>query len=155
MLLVKLLYYADREAILRRGAPITGDEMTSMDFGPVLSCVLDYVRGTKPRGPIWQQYVSESEFYTVKLLNPEPDLGALSEFERQVLKEQDERYGSQDPFEVSAASHKLPEWRDPLGSSLPIQVDEVLRVGGASDKDITDVAANARIEWFFRRLEET
>ena len=41
--LVKLLYFVDREALLRRGAPVTGDRMVSMDHGPVLSTTLDLI----------------------------------------------------------------------------------------------------------------
>ena len=41
MKLIKLLYLADREAILAWGRPITTDGYASMDRGPVLSRVLD------------------------------------------------------------------------------------------------------------------
>ena len=45
MKLIKLLYLADREALLRWGRPITFDAYVSMDRGPVLSSVLDLING--------------------------------------------------------------------------------------------------------------
>ncbi len=49
MKLIKLLYFADREALLRWGSPITADTFYSMDRGPVLSRVHDLVtEGASP-----------------------------------------------------------------------------------------------------------
>ena len=44
--LVKLLYLADREALLRWDRPITTDRYVSMDNGPVLSRVLNLINGS-------------------------------------------------------------------------------------------------------------
>jgi uncharacterized phage-associated protein len=152
MLLTKLLYYADREALLKRGAPITGDQMVSMDYGPVLSAVLDFIKHTKEPGPTWRAYIETAPNYVVNLLR-EPEIDELSPFEIQTLAKVDEAHGSKDPFDLSNESHSLPEWRDPHGSSVPIQVEELFE-GEKKSEEIADVAANARVEWFFRDLEE-
>jgi uncharacterized phage-associated protein len=152
MLLVKLLYYADRESIVRKKAPITGDQMASMPLGPVLSTVLNFVRGTRPRGVIWREYVSEKQGdYTVHLLCPEPDSGELSEFETALLDEVDRHYGGWDPFDLSDESHKLPEWRDPHNSSAPIEPEEILRGSGKDEDEIAVLEENARLQRFFQR----
>ena len=39
--LIKLLYLADRAALIETGSPITGDRYVSMKFGPVLSNVFE------------------------------------------------------------------------------------------------------------------
>src|SRR5207249_3792384 len=53
--LIKLLYLADREALLRWGRPISTDCYMAMDRGPVLSRVLDLATdGEDPGTPsIW------------------------------------------------------------------------------------------------------
>jgi uncharacterized phage-associated protein len=42
--LMKLLYLADREALIRWGRPITTDRYVSMDNGPVLSRIYNLIR---------------------------------------------------------------------------------------------------------------
>src|ERR1039457_6692110 len=42
--LIKLLYLADREALIRWGRPITTDCYVSMDVGPVVSRIYDLIR---------------------------------------------------------------------------------------------------------------
>jgi uncharacterized phage-associated protein len=43
MKLIKLLYLADREALIRWGRPISTDRYVSMKHGPVLSNVLNLI----------------------------------------------------------------------------------------------------------------
>src|SRR5258705_6624824 len=59
MKLIKLLYFADREALLRWGSPITADTFYSMDRGPVLSRVHDLVtEGASPdESHYWEQHL--------------------------------------------------------------------------------------------------
>jgi len=59
MKLIKLMYLADREALLRWGRPISTDRYVSMDKGPVLSRVLDLATdGDDPSRPaIWSEQV--------------------------------------------------------------------------------------------------
>src|SRR3989304_7235844 len=69
MKLLKLLYLADREALLRWGRPISTDVYVSMDHGPVLSKTLDMINeGPDTGGRIWAEYISSSSNYEVTLL---------------------------------------------------------------------------------------
>src|SRR5437762_12295497 len=58
--LIKLLYLADRQALLRWGRPITTDRYFAMERGPGLSRVLDLATdGEEPGAPcIWASYIS-------------------------------------------------------------------------------------------------
>lgn len=153
MHLVKLLYYADRQAILETGRPITGDQMTSMDKGPVLSEILNFIRGEKHPGEDWPEYVSSRRpDFTVALLKARPETDRLSRYEVDILIEIDKKHGWKDRFDFSAESHRLPEWTDPDGTSIPIEIADILRHEKASDKDIADVEESSRVEWFFQRL---
>src|SRR5437667_12283059 len=67
--LIKLLYLADRESLLRWGRPISTDRYFSMDRGPVLSRVLDLATdGEDPGTPsIWSSSIAEPINYEVAL----------------------------------------------------------------------------------------
>ena len=43
--LMKLMYLAERESLVKYGEPITGDVLVSMKHGPVLSNTLDHING--------------------------------------------------------------------------------------------------------------
>ena len=45
LLLMKLLYIADKQMLVSHGKPITYDRWFSMKFRPVLSSTLDLIRG--------------------------------------------------------------------------------------------------------------
>ena len=69
MKLIKLLYLADREALLRWGRPISTDRYVSMDHGPVLSRVLNLTSdGDDPECPsVWAESISAPSNYEVEL----------------------------------------------------------------------------------------
>src|SRR5687768_11748301 len=66
--LVKLMYLADRAAFSRWGHSITGDRYVSMEYGPVLSTVLDLIHEQLPASSNqWGKHIEESSPHTVKL----------------------------------------------------------------------------------------
>ena len=77
--LIKLLYLADREALIRWGRPITTDRYVSLDNGPVVSRIYDLIRDEPPPNsfPIWRKFISDPENYEVRLLG-DPGSGELS-----------------------------------------------------------------------------
>jgi hypothetical protein len=89
MKLIKLLYLADREALLRWGRPITTDRYVSMDHGPVVSNVYELIRAEPQpgRGQSWRRFVSapDGEYDVSLLAIPEP--AELSQAEDLLLRE--------------------------------------------------------------------
>jgi uncharacterized phage-associated protein len=140
MELVKLLYLADRKALVELECPITGDRFCSLPNGPVLSRILNLIRW----GPIseedepWFQVVSAPEGYTVKLVKECED-GELSGAEIQILKQVFEEYGRRDWKELSRITHQLPEWNDPDGGSIPIPAEQILRLEGRTQEQINRI----------------
>src|SRR4051812_18447984 len=59
MKLIKLLYLADREALLRWARPITFDRYVSMDNGPVVSQTYRLIAEDLPPGETsyWQDHI--------------------------------------------------------------------------------------------------
>src|SRR4051812_27718977 len=69
MKLIKLLYLADRTALLRWGRPITFARPISMRHGPVLSEVLDLINEGQlaPETSAWRDTISAPAQYEVSL----------------------------------------------------------------------------------------
>ncbi|RLT35059.1 MAG: DUF4065 domain-containing protein [Chloroflexi bacterium] len=149
MKLIKLLYLADRQSLVESGYPITGDRLVSMDFGPVLSRVLTFIQyGTSAA---WRQYIAGPVNYDVQLASP-ADTDQLSPYEIEVLDSVNERFGNLDQWQLVKYVHTLPEWEDPEGSMLPIDVRVILREAGKSDDEIRKVSSQVEAIHSFRSM---
>ena len=138
MKLMKLLYLADRESLLRRGRPITFDHYVSMKHGPVLSTVLDRINEGDPpqEHSVWHQFVRRVGDYEVELQDGCP-ADRLSDAEEEILLEVFGRFGAMDKWDLVDLLHRtLQEWTDPGPSSLPISYRDILKAGGRSDTEI-------------------
>jgi uncharacterized phage-associated protein len=129
MKLIKLLYLADREALIRWGRPISTDRYVSMKHGPVLS------NGS------WSSLISNPSGYDVSLAREisEEDFEELSVAERKLLDEIWGKYGALDEWDLVDLLHDVGEWQDPHGTSVPISYSEILRAGGRSEDFIAAV----------------
>jgi Protein of unknown function (DUF4065) len=142
MVLVKLLYLADREALLRWGRPMTFDTFYTMKLGPVLSNVLNLI--TEPslpeEGRVWPQYISAPTQYEVELLKEAGD-SELSEAEEELIDEifaQFKDYISR-PFPFADLLHDiLPEVKRIESGRIPLEISDILR---ANHKSLMDIAA--------------
>lgn len=153
MVLIKLLYLADRRSLLETGQPITGDKMVSMDKGPVLSRIYDLITWGPEDGSPWFEYVSDPQGYEVVLRKAHPEVGELSRYEIRVLKETHQAFGGIGKWDLVKYCHKmLPEWRDPKGSSLLIEPADILRSEDRGEDEIRRVAGEAEELWFFENL---
>jgi uncharacterized phage-associated protein len=135
--LIKLLYIADREALFRWGRPITTDCYFSMDKGPVLSRVFDLI--TEGREPgidtPWFEFISAPSNFEVSLLKDCPK-DELSQAEEALIAEIHKQYGHMNQWQLVRMVHKFDEWRDPQGSSIPINYGDILRAGNKNEDEI-------------------
>ena len=81
MALLKLLYLADRTALVETGYTITGDHMVSMPHGPVLSYIYDSSKWGKMEDDPWYEYISERTNHEVSLAKLMLEVDELSEYE--------------------------------------------------------------------------
>jgi len=157
MVLIKLLYLADRESLIATGKPITGDRMVSMPHGPVLSSILNLISfgnfaDEEGNSNPWLAYVSAPNNYEVRAIKTDPETDELSRFEMGVLERNFNKFGRMDKWALVRLTHNLPEWEDPHGSSIPIQPETILRAVGKSDSDIREMINNAEEDWFISNL---
>lgn len=149
MVLVKLLYLADRKMLVEHGQTITGDRMFAMKHGPVLSGVLDLItEGPNDNPSAWFEYVSAPANYEVTLKADAP-IDELSRYELGLLKEVDEKYGHMEKWSLVRLLHNtLPEWKDPGSSSVRIEPEDILRAESVPEQEIARMAREAKDLWF-------
>ncbi len=153
MLLIKLLYLADRESLLRWGSPLTGDDYYSMEFGPVLSKTHDLITEMRPpeESSFWAKYIQRSD-YDVKLL-ADPGNEELSDADDSLLKElfvKYQEYYDGNPFEFVGYLHKtLPEYKQvERGERIPLDYHDILVAGKKTIDEIGDIESDLRnIGW--------
>ncbi|MBI5816131.1 MAG: SocA family protein [Nitrospinae bacterium] len=138
--LMKLLYLADREAMKRHGAPISGDKFVSLQHGPVLSQTLNLMDGdveSSPNG--WEAWITGKENHELSLNRTSArrdDLDELSDADMEVLESVWADFGMMDRWAIRDYTHtSCPEWKDPNGSSIPINNKDIfIAIGRNADE---------------------
>lgn len=142
MKLIKLLYLADRAALVRWGRPITFARAVSMKHGPVLSEVLDLINEGNPPGTLslWNRAISSPANYEVRLRGDCP-ADDLSDAEEGVLADVFREYGRLDPWPLVDLLHgTLPEWI-PTSGAIPIQYRDILLNEGWTEAEVAEVVS--------------
>lgn len=125
--LLKLLYLADRTALLRWGKPISMDRFVSMKHGPVLSGVYNLIVEDHPTESVWSKYISAPSDYEVRLLTNDYPNDRLSPAEEHVIDEVFEKFGAFGRWQLVDHLHDvLPEWKNPGDTSVPISIRDIL-----------------------------
>lgn len=149
MALLKLLYLIDRESLLRWGKTVTGDTVVAMKHGPVLSRVFDLVsqkkQGHSKSG--WHNLIPRPApyIYTVRFSGV-PETSALSEAEVALIDEVFSQHRGKSEDDLVELTHKLPEWRDPGKTSMPIPFETILKAGKKSATEIQAIAREAEAD---------
>jgi len=138
--LMKLMYLADRLCLENYDRPMSKDNFVSMDYGPVLSKTYDLMKG-KVKSDAWSSYLSPIDNNEISLAKEVglTQLGKLSRADIKVLDEVCRRYGHINEFDLSELTHEFPEWRNPSGSSTPIQVRAILQAIGKEPEVIEQI----------------
>lgn len=141
--LMKLLYIADRKALVELGRPITFDRFVSMEHGPVLSRTLDVMK-RKVRADYWSQYISPPDDHELHLLTTEPPREKLSRAEETILDSVFQEYGHYDKYHLRDLTHTFPEWQEPGDSSQDISLHNLLTGQGLTDDKASVIAERRR-----------
>jgi uncharacterized phage-associated protein len=138
--LVKLLYLADREALIRWGRPITTDRFVSLDIGPVVGRIYELVRDEPAPNSarVWRKFISDPDHHEVYLL-ADPGWAALSSAELSLIEEIFAQHGRHDRWSVVEYTRGLPEWTYPDGSALPIEYRDILKAAHKTEGEISDI----------------
>ena len=141
--LLKLLYLADKQMLIKHGKPITYDRWYALKYGPVLSSTYNLIKGTV-RSEYWSDHIKTEQYDVV--LSSDPGSDALSTAEDRIIDGVFEKYKDMDKWELVDDLHQLPEWEDPGDSSKEITYQEVLRIEGLAKDDIDNILDNIRVQ---------
>ena len=133
--LLKLLYIADREYLVKYGEMITGDRVCAMKHGPVLSNILNLIKGRVPRSDEWARHLQTlPESHRVRLID-DPRTGSLCRASRELMDDVFDRYGSMPRFQLRDLTHRFPEWKAyyTKKTSTTIPWEEILRLQGREE----------------------
>ena len=138
--LIKLLYLADREALIRWGRPITTDRHVSMPKGPVVSQIYDLISEEPQPGveSFWHDHIETIAPWSVRVV-ADPSNDELSRAEEGLLDEIHKLHGGKDRWQLVRETHDIPEWVDPNVSSLPIEYRDILLAGNKSLGEIAEI----------------
>lgn len=110
---VKLLYFADRQHLLKYGRPILGDDYYCMKNGPIPTNALSQIQdalSSNPTGdhdPLFDEFLSVDTTCQYPRFTPkrEPDLDVFSASDVEVLEEVLETYGSKSAWSLRDLTH--------------------------------------------------
>ena len=152
MKLLKLLYLADRGALGKWGAPITGDRFVAMPHGPVLSKIYSQIAsGPDPQegDEPWFKLIAKDQYDV--FLRADPPRDELSDREIQLLDATFDEFREMDQWQLRDYCHaELPEWSDPNGSSITIPYESVLAALGKTEDQVKEIAAESAFMDFAR-----
>ncbi|MFW6255844.1 MAG: Panacea domain-containing protein [Candidatus Sumerlaeota bacterium] len=137
MRLIKLLYLADRKSIEETGEPITGDRVFAMQRGPVLSELLNLVKGTSYRSPDWDQYIQKDQYNIELKEGKDPGVLALSPYEIETIENILQENINHDEWDMVEITHNLAEWiKNAPGKTgrNEIAVEDILQALGKLDE---------------------
>lgn len=136
--LAKLIYVADRTHMERYDVPICGDELVSMDHGPVNSITLNCVNGLESNRDGWEEFVTDRALHDVGAAKKfvDTDFDQLSRAELKTLRDVWTRFGGMTKYQIRDWTHKnCKEWEDPHGSSKPIPYGRVFKFLGKDNAE--------------------
>lgn len=150
--LIKLMYLADRESMIKHGFPMTGDQFVSMPQGPVLSRTLNHINDaieSCPNG--WDEWISDRAGHVVALareVRPE-SLDEISKNDFSILEHTWKTYGWMSKYELRDFTHEsknCPEWVDPDGSSYPIRYETIFEAAGFTQDEAAKLGSEVRAQ---------
>jgi len=141
--LVKLIYLSDRESIVTRGVPIVGGRYNSMEKGPIISEIMNFVATRS--APDWKRTISHRYGNELRLLSV-PNYGALSASEIEILDKTVQGHLDKTTEELVAWCHKhCPEYESvPHGRQKPITVESILKSARKTAKQIQKLLQEAK-----------
>jgi uncharacterized phage-associated protein len=139
--LIKLMYIADREHILETGFPITGDDYFALPKGPILSDVLNCIRGER-RDSDWDRHF-RTNGYDIKMIN-DPGSDELSRFDEDLITAIFVRYEHNQYGNLINDTHNFPEWiankPGEICRAHLISPEDILSAGGKTLDEIAGIA---------------
>ena len=146
----KVMYYLERESILRFGEPMFYDNLYSMPFGPVSSSVnsgIDSADQYKKQSNAWKEHITlkeNSESHDVLEICP-GNYDLLSDSEIELIEEAYEKFKDYSFFEIMNYFHtEIPEYEEVKWNDNPrrkqITYKKLLTKNGYSPEEADEIS---------------
>jgi len=141
LMLMKLLYISDRNVLSTLGYTISDDNYASMNYGHVLLNTLSLIDGSiRSSNGLWSQLLLPSHNYKIALRSKPPvKTDLLSQAELEIADSVYEQFGEMDRFALADKTHEFGEWKNPYGSTFPIDYRDILIASGFDKKDAESI----------------
>ena len=141
--LMKLLYLADRQSMLKYGDSMTGDSVVAMRLGPVLSNTYDRICEDSEAPSSWNDWIKDEADKEVSLRKHEvrnEDFDLLSKADEKILDNVFAEFGHYHKYALVNVVHELcKEWKDPGRTSIPIPPKDIFLAGGLSEAEADEL----------------
>lgn len=148
--LAKVMYYIERESLLKNGQPLFADQLYSIPYGPIASSVND--------GIDLCAYQTESEwnkYFSLKntrvTLLKDADYSTLSLFEKKLIENAFAKFKGWSFKRLHDFFSKLPEYKD-TNSRENISYSDILSAEGYDPKTVVEILNELS---YFHNLEST
>jgi hypothetical protein len=139
---VKLVYLADRDSIIRRGIPIVGGRYYSMRCGPTVGEVMNFAN-LEQNASGWTDHILPRQGTLLQLKQP-PAYGSLSQAELDILDGVVEEHASRSTAGLVKWCHQYcHEYEHVYWGRRKIEVESILRAGGKTADRIHRVVKEA------------
>lgn len=146
----KVMYYLERESLIRFGQPMFNDSLFSVKYGPIVSSINDGIdNAAYPFETEWNKHIVLNGI-NVQLLN-EGDFDLLSENEIDLIQEIFNQFEGKAFGEMKAKFHSLPEYKE-TKSRIDIEYVDILRPAGIDEESIADALETIS---YFNYLDQT
>jgi|SRR5450759_5451719 hypothetical protein len=130
----KLMYYVERQSLVKSGQPIFFDRLYSVRYGPIVSAVMDGIESSEyPVDNLWARHFSV-EGKTVSL-REDADDSVLSPFEEKLIEEAYNKFKGWTFPKLLSFFHSLPENKNTTSREV-INYDEILQAEGFDPETI-------------------
>ena len=147
MSIIKLIYFIDRESLLRRGIDVSTDSYYCLPRGPIVSEIMNLSKRQSGREEgIWSNYIEQEgeskKKYNLQLKKDRHiKFDELSKFEIDLAQEIYSKYEGKSQWELEKISHQLPEYVEPDSEEheenrVPLSVEDIMSKAGKSSRDI-------------------
>ena len=140
ILLMTMLYTADREMLMRHGIPITYDHWMSTKRGPLLRATQNLISADGDPPSYWSEHIRADGEGLVLWSDPGDE--DLSRAEDRLIEQTYSELVGKDQWEAVDIKRRFPERVEPGESSEPITHRQVLEASGLSAQDTADILEN-------------
>ena len=135
---MKMLYLIDRLALAKWGQPVIGGNYWSMKKGPVISEILNLIKGERV-SQAWSDHLHTSGYDLV--LEKSAGVDELSKAELDLVDTVFAEHGHRNRWDIVAEMHdQFREWENPGNSRRKIAVESILAATGKSADEIREIA---------------